>query len=415
MFEMSVFQGELIRNGSRKPTNIEINDTGITIGVIKKSIYLWSSISEITIDGPDSRQSRVTATRLATVGVFAFAAKKNTSETLVIISLCSGEVITVIFNKKAEPEVKAIFAPHLKKIATLDDSAGKDNQIGLPTEVLQSPRSKAEQIKEIGELLDRGLIDKNEFQELKIEILKTNPSETEQLELSKQFEHERSEIPVPSTPRIRDGEVDENGLEYIVRRPSDNVLVSVINLETSNIEALIELMMSAERTPPDRKIEKKWRNGFYKSFSENIGAPVYFSLEMHNAKRVIAGFEECGCEVTIEGTRKLAKGEYRFIELSEDEDPFEGAPPDALVGIGISSWNGQNENQLIDILWGHSLRTPATVDLFAVLIPHDISFWFLRYGTSIEIEPKLNALGCRIKRIQILDPEMEKIILGGSE
>jgi hypothetical protein len=415
MFEKSVYQGETVRGGSRMPTNIEVNETGIGIGVLKKTMHPWSSISEITIDGPESRQSRVTATRLATVGVFAFAAKKNTSETLVIITLKSEEVITVVFNKKAEPEVRAIFAPHLRKITNINQSSSQTNQVASVSVTPQTPKSKAEQIKEIGELYDRGLIDLNEFQDLKLEILQASSSDAEQIIEEKQDSYQQKSISVPRQKRIRDGELDDDGVEYIVRRPSDKVAIFVVNFDVLNIDELTELMMSLERTPPDRKTERKWRSGFQNSFAENIGRPINFVIEMHCAERVIAEFEEFGCEVRVRGTKDLFKSEYKLLELSEDDDPFEGSNPEAVVGIGITSLDGMNVNAIIEILWANALQTPGTVDLFTEFMPHDMSFWFMHYGTSLEIEPKLNALGCRIKRIEILDPEMERIILGEYE
>jgi hypothetical protein len=39
----------------------------------------WSGVVSATVEGPEQAEKRLTATRLATIGLFAFAAKKTTS------------------------------------------------------------------------------------------------------------------------------------------------------------------------------------------------------------------------------------------------------------------------------------------------------------------------------------------------
>ena len=112
----NIHSGFLVNGSSKKAVNIEISPAGIVIGVIKKMGIPWSSLSDVAIYGPSSNTSRITATRLVTLGVFALAARKSTSETLVIFTLQSGETITVIFSKKTELQVRAIFAPHIGNI-----------------------------------------------------------------------------------------------------------------------------------------------------------------------------------------------------------------------------------------------------------------------------------------------------------
>jgi ribosomal protein L7/L12 len=166
-----IHAGELLNGSSKKPTNIEVSVVGVGIGTFKRTMHPWSTISDVTIDGPSSNTSRVTATRLVTLGVFALAAKKSTSETLAIITLTSGQVITVMFTKKSEPEVRAIFAPHLGRIAKRAEPAPSTifNPVQTPNPILA--KSKTEQLTDLGELLEKGLISESEFLDLKSEIL----------------------------------------------------------------------------------------------------------------------------------------------------------------------------------------------------------------------------------------------------
>ena len=148
--------GQLLVGSSKKQTNIEVSAEGVGIRQgLKIVVTPWSSISEITIDGPSSKTSRVTATRLVALGVFALAAKKSTSETLVIITLNSGQVVTVMFTKKSEPEVKAIFAPYIGRIAKQAEPV----------------MTKTELLKDLNELYKEGLISDIEFLNLKNEIM----------------------------------------------------------------------------------------------------------------------------------------------------------------------------------------------------------------------------------------------------
>ena len=160
-----VHAGQLLNGASRRTTNIEVSSVGVGIGPFKRTMYPWSSISDVTIDGPSSKTSRVTATRLVTLGVFALAAKKSTSETLVILTLTSGQMITVMFTKKSEPEVRAIFTPHLGRISKLAEPAATVNLSPISSE------SRIKQLKDLSELLEKGLINNQEFLDLKSEIL----------------------------------------------------------------------------------------------------------------------------------------------------------------------------------------------------------------------------------------------------
>ena len=175
-----VYFADLLDGSSRRPTNIEVSirGFGIGFGFKKLTTHPWSAISDITIDGPSSNTSRVTATRLMTLGVVALAAKKSTSETLVIVTLTSGQVITVMFTGKSEPEVRAIFAPHLGRISKSVEAVATINPSSNATE------SKTEQLKDLSELLEKGVINNQEFLDLKSEIVNNSavPIESTQID-----------------------------------------------------------------------------------------------------------------------------------------------------------------------------------------------------------------------------------------
>lgn len=205
-----VHAGQLLIGASRRTTNIEVSSVGVAIGPFKRTMYPWSSISDITIDGPSSKTSRITATRLVTLGVFALAAKKSTAETLVIITLTSGEIITVMFTKKSEPEVRAIFTPHLGRISKLDE----------PVETITSnpisSESRIKQLKDLSELLEKGLINNQEFLDLKSDVLNdsTMPNEPAVIDSEVTIETTHTEDSAEYSPFV-DIKNYPLGLQYI--------------------------------------------------------------------------------------------------------------------------------------------------------------------------------------------------------
>lgn len=418
MFELTIHQGELVNGSARRPTNIEVNEIGIGIGVFKRTMHAWSEISEVVIDGPQSRQSRVTATRLVALGVFALAARKNTTETLVTICLKSDQVITVIFNKKSEIEVKAIFARYSGRLSSPETDQNVSKEAVLPFDALKTSKSRTEQLNDLMVLLDRGLIEEHEFLDLKSEIIQASSSTKETIRPETSESNVLNQNLLPLRPEFVDGDIDEDGIECIVRRPSDDVLISIINNDRNKFDSLADLMMGLCGVPQDRRLQKKLTQGYRKNFYDAVGGPAMFIFPMYLARKVIEAFEEMECEVRVASSHApyehLPRGSYRFIEVTENQDPFDTPDLDDLIGVGILSWNGMNEDQIIDILWGNALKSPVDKYLNTDQIPATISSWFMLYRTSLEIFPVLDSLGCKAKRIKVVPPDLAKRLLANT-
>lgn len=145
------------------PLAISLSENGIATkqGWKGEVIYPWSEISELEVEGPDSIQKRITASRLIMTGVFAFAFKKKTGEAFLFISFTDERAPVVFkFPKKSEPELKAIFAPYRSKIAGTVSA-------GSPISEIDS----VAQLTKLGELFEKGLIDEAEFKASKAKIL----------------------------------------------------------------------------------------------------------------------------------------------------------------------------------------------------------------------------------------------------
>lgn len=154
----STYTVELVEGKKRTATNLEISEAGMAMDAFRKTLIPWSEVSSIDIEGPENLNTRVTATRLLTLGVFAFAAKKKTGETLVMFTFKSGEPKAVMFKNLNSGEIRTIFAPIMRLLST--------------EETAESPSSSpVQQIKEMAQLLEGGLLTQEEFESAKKKIL----------------------------------------------------------------------------------------------------------------------------------------------------------------------------------------------------------------------------------------------------
>jgi len=120
----------------------------------------WDDIAELEVEGADAIQKRITASRLLTIGVFAFAFKKKTGEAFAFLSFKDNrEAMVFKFPKKTEPEIKAFFAPFKNRITN------------SPSPAVVNQDDSVAQLSKLGELFEKGLIDEAEFKAGKAKIL----------------------------------------------------------------------------------------------------------------------------------------------------------------------------------------------------------------------------------------------------
>jgi hypothetical protein len=108
-----------------KPTpetpSLWISSSGLEIGRLpfseKGNRIPWSSIKEISVDGADTMESRVTATRILAIGIFALAAKKKTGECYLTVSCVNGEEFYFVVPKMTAPKLRTVFKPYEKKLS----------------------------------------------------------------------------------------------------------------------------------------------------------------------------------------------------------------------------------------------------------------------------------------------------------
>lgn len=73
---------------------VTVTDDGVSARVIRPFLeFPWTEITGFDIEGPDEVERRVTATRLLTTGLFAFALKKKRKHAYLTVTTPAGEAI----------------------------------------------------------------------------------------------------------------------------------------------------------------------------------------------------------------------------------------------------------------------------------------------------------------------------------
>jgi hypothetical protein len=152
-----------------------IDDEGIHMRRIKEAFVLpWSSVSGVAIEGPEAARRRVTAARLLTVGVFAFAVKKKDKLAYLTVATHQGEVTFEVDGVLA-PELKGRLARWTNTLAELAPSIITESPppTSTPASVNPSPPtgSLADELKKLAELRDAGILTDEEFAQQKALLL----------------------------------------------------------------------------------------------------------------------------------------------------------------------------------------------------------------------------------------------------
>ena len=140
-------------------------DEGITwrANLGPKVIIPWASIETIDIDGEST--SRMTLTRVVTVGVFALGAKKKTDTTMVIVT--PTKEFSFEFEKTQPTVVRNKMRPVLSALSAASATAMEAPLAVAPPLAVGVP----EQIQQLAALRDQGILTAEEFDAKKAELL----------------------------------------------------------------------------------------------------------------------------------------------------------------------------------------------------------------------------------------------------
>lgn len=139
---------------------VVVDDDGVHYRRMREVFTIpWSDVTAMAIDGPEQAAKRMTATRLVTLGVFAFAAKKNTTEAYFQVDTAE---TSVSFNvhKMSAGELRGKlgkWANTLPEPPTVESSAGT--------------ASVADELAKLAQLRDQGVLSSEEFDAQKARLL----------------------------------------------------------------------------------------------------------------------------------------------------------------------------------------------------------------------------------------------------
>jgi Short C-terminal domain len=148
---------------------LEVDKRGIGLRGMKTIFTIpWEQIVDVTVDGPETAATRITATRLLAFGVFALAAKKKTKAAIVIVTTANGDQAVFQTEKSMPHEVSPKLIPlaaHVRKAAQQRDPAS-------PTASLPSPPTGvADEIAKLAQLREAGVLTDEEFAAQKAKLL----------------------------------------------------------------------------------------------------------------------------------------------------------------------------------------------------------------------------------------------------
>lgn len=150
-------------------TVLVIDDAGIHLRTItEKFVVPWPAVANVIVEGPDQAQKRLTATRLVTLGVFAFGAKKNTTETYMQVETTDGQAIGFLARKTAAGELRAKLAPWVNRRTAQHGGA---EPVPVVSPAAPSAAGLAEQLRELASLRDSGALSDEEFRAAKARLL----------------------------------------------------------------------------------------------------------------------------------------------------------------------------------------------------------------------------------------------------
>lgn len=130
--------------------SVTVDDGGVRVAQLREMFAVpWSQIAGLEVEG-SGQASRVTATRLVTLGVFALAAKKKHKSAYLTVSLVGGGDVVFEIDKLTGPELRGRLAPAFALVPTASVAPATAVSIGDPMERL----SLASQLHDAGVLSD---------------------------------------------------------------------------------------------------------------------------------------------------------------------------------------------------------------------------------------------------------------------
>jgi hypothetical protein len=98
--------------------NLHVEKKGLRAFHLRSWTIPWSEIASIDVAGPDTAESRVTATRVLLIGIFALAAQKKSKLAVVTVRTNAGEEVRFVIHSATSVEVENALWPLRQRYQT---------------------------------------------------------------------------------------------------------------------------------------------------------------------------------------------------------------------------------------------------------------------------------------------------------
>ena len=138
-----------------------VDESGLKVKAKSGPSVPWKEIHSVAIEGPEQVERRITATRLLLTGPLALGWRRQEKTAFVVVQGEFGEFVFQI-NHKLPHEARAEFAPWTTRVNP------PERESETPT---AGAANRIDQLRELGELRDRGILTDEEFTAEKMRIL----------------------------------------------------------------------------------------------------------------------------------------------------------------------------------------------------------------------------------------------------
>jgi hypothetical protein len=188
-FSQSFSVGETTYHGgwskhpqSHKNDYLRIEKGGISLRGVKTIFTIpWDQVIDISVDGPEAASKRVTAGRVAMMGVFALAAKKKTKSTVILIDVLGGDQAVFETAKALPREIAPKLLPLANQARKYGAARSTSSSGGVQTGSAPAPSaapapaslSVVDELAKLADLHERGVLSDEEFAAGKSKLLES--------------------------------------------------------------------------------------------------------------------------------------------------------------------------------------------------------------------------------------------------
>jgi hypothetical protein len=157
---------------------VHVNESAIylRVGLGRSDVIIpWSEVTSFTIDGYEETRRRVTATRVALIGVFALAATKNEKADRAYLSVGSNGGEMIVRCELSPHELRARLSRFRSLVPVAGPATPEIAPPPKPAENAQTVTALVDALERLGALRSSGVLTDDEFAAAKARVLAAAP------------------------------------------------------------------------------------------------------------------------------------------------------------------------------------------------------------------------------------------------